>query len=125
MTVRDIEVSLASLEDNILANLGYREFVVAVGSTVISPSPQVVDKPKKNMSTAVFQSYLQALGNNGNPTNFFEVTISREIDENVIRKPNYWKLTRGNYKAECLPVEIVVSDSRYLVMLAVIKRVIE
>lgn len=124
MTVRSIEVELASLEDEILDSLGYREFTVTVGSTVISPNPEVVDTPKKNLSTAVYQGYLQTLGNNGHPTNFFKVTISREVAESVIRQAKYWRLTRESYSAECLPVEIVVQDSRYLVMLAVIKRIL-
>lgn len=124
MTVRAIEVDLASLEDKILDSLGYREFTVVVGTTVISPNPEVIDTPKKSLSTAVYQSYIQTLGNNGNPTNFFKVTISREVDESIIRQPKYWRLTRENYVAECLPVEIVVQDSRYLVMLAVIKRIV-
>lgn len=123
MTVRPIEVQLASLEDDILDSLGYREFTVEVGSTVISPNPEVVDTPKKNIPTAAYQGYLQVLGGNGHPTNFFNIAISREVPEATIRQAEYWTLTRDTYVAQGLPVEIVVQDSRYLVMVAIIKRI--
>lgn len=122
-TVREIEVTLATLEDNILDSLGYREYTVKVGSIGITPNPEVTDVPKDKLGTATYQGYVQALGNNGNPTNFFKLVISREVAESTIRQAKYWTITRESYKAECLPVEIRVQDSRYVVVLAVIKRI--
>lgn len=122
MTVRNLEIRLTGLEDNISDRLGYREFTVAINGTILSPPPEVISKGFKDYSEAAISKFINTLGGKGNPSGFFEVVVSRLIvDESVIRSYEYWTITRDSYVATCLPVAIKVTDSRYEVILAVIK----
>lgn len=121
MTVRVIEVDLTKVEDDILRDLGYRETQVQVGTDTIDPPPEVTEIPMGKISVERMHGYVNRLGGNGNPTNIFQVTISRLVDEAIIRQQAYWTLTRDTWIATCLPVELHVDDSRYNLTLAVIK----
>jgi hypothetical protein len=121
-SVRDIEVKFATVEDNILDNLGYREYVLTVGNTEINPKPEVTQKPIQSFSDGAIRRFIDNLGGQGNPVTYFKVAISREVDESILRAFAPWRLTRGSYVANCLPVELKVTDSRYEVMLGVLKQ---
>jgi len=119
--VRAIEVKLGSLEDKILKDLGYREYNVSIGGILIEPSPLVEPKPLRGYSDSQLRGFADSLGGQGNPITLFKIHISREIDEGLIRSFNYWMLERDGFNAQCLPVEIRETDSRYLVTVGVIK----
>lgn len=121
MSVRDIEVRLTGVEDSILDKLGYREFDVSVGGTLLDPKPEVIEKPLSGYSTDQIRGFADSLGGQGNPVSTFQLFISRLVDESLISNYNYWTLTRDNLVATCLPLEIKVEDSRYVVLLGVIK----
>lgn len=120
-TVRGLEVELTVLEDGILGNLGYREYTVQVGGYVLNPVPEVVQKDAGAYGQTAMNMFIDRLGGEGNPIGFYELQISRAIPEEVIRALEYWTISRDGYVAECLPVALVVTDSRYKVTLAVIK----
>lgn len=121
MSVRDIEVRLTKLEDDILDNLGYREFNIEVNGTILNPKPEVIEKPLSGYSSDQIRGFADTLGGQGNPISTFKLMISRTIPENLITDYSYWTLTRDNLVATCLPLEISVEDSRYVVLLGVIK----
>jgi hypothetical protein len=121
MSIRDLETRLTGLEDNILDRFGYREFSVVVDGTTLNPPPEVISKGFQDYSEAAISKFINSLGGKGNPTGFFEVTVSRLISETLIRSYKYWTITRDSYVADCLPVAIKVTDSRIIVTLAVIK----
>ena len=121
MSVRDLEVRLTRLEDNILSNLGYREYEVVIGDLVVDPKPEVNQKSLAAYSETKLANFINALGGQGNPISFFELQVSRLVDEETVRSYQYWKLTRDSIVAECLPVSITVEDARYKVILAAIK----
>jgi hypothetical protein len=121
-SVRDIEVRFGSVEDNILNRLGYREYTLTVGNYEVNPLPEVVQKPIQAFSDSQVRRFIDNLGGQGNPITFYKVTISREVPEANLREYVLWTLTRGSYVAECLPVEFTVSDSRYTVILGVLKQ---
>lgn len=122
MSVRDIEVRLASVEDTLLSRLGYREYTVRVGNTTLEIAPEVIQKSLKAYSDDQLRKFIQSLGSRGNPIAYFEVAVSREIGEPLVRSMDYWYLSRDGYQATCLPCDIQVDDSRYLLVLGVIKQ---
>lgn len=124
MSIRDLEVKLTRLEDNILDRFGYREYTVEVGLDTLDPVPEVVQKSLSAYSETKLASFIQALGGQGNPISFYELAISRLISESVVRQFSYWKLTRDGIISECLPVSITVEDARYKVVLATIKQTV-
>ena len=121
MSVRDLEVRLTRLEDNILGRLGYREYTVTVGSTLLDPVPEVLQKSVNAYSETKLASFINALGGQGNPISFYELQVSRLVPESLIRSFVYWTLLRDGLESTCLPVSITVEDSRYKVILAAIK----
>lgn len=121
MTVRQVEVDLSGVEDRVLDSLGYREFQVTIGETIIEPKPKITEKPLSSYSESQLRGFADSLGGNGNPISTFKLELSRLIDESIIRGFNYWTLTRSSYVATCLPLEMVVTDSRIKVLLGVIK----
>jgi hypothetical protein len=121
-SVRQVEVNASVLEDNILDSLGYREYSVLVGETPLTPKPEVVHKPLKSFSDSQIRNFIDQLGGQGNPISYFGVAVSRAISEATIRSLDYWSVTRDGYQATCLPVSIEVTDSRYNVILAVLKQ---
>jgi len=121
MSVRDLEVRLTRLEDNILGRLGYREYQVKVGNLTLDPQPEVVQKSLAAYSETKLASFIQALGRRGNPISYYELEVSRLVPEATIRSYQYWNLTRDGYVSECLPVSITTTDARYRVILAAIK----
>lgn len=120
-TVRGIEERLGGLEDRILDRLGYREYKVFVGETLVDPPPQIIEKPLSAYSPSQLQGFVDALGGSGNPISTYRLDISRLVDEGTIRGFNYWRLERSDYVSVCLPLEIVVMDARIKVLLGVIK----
>jgi hypothetical protein len=124
MTIRNLEVRLTRLEDNILGRFGYREYVVEVGNTALDPVPEVVQKSLSAYSETKLSGFINALGGQGNPISFYELAVSRLIAESTIRQFSYWKLTRDGIVSECLPVSITVEDARYKVILATIKQTV-
>jgi hypothetical protein len=125
MTVKDLEVRLASKEDEILDRLGYREYEVKIGDTLLTVLPKITQKNITSYSDEQLRGFADRLSGRGNPISIFKLEISREVSESLIRSFEYWTLTRSDYIAECLPVDIVVNDSRYIVTLAVIKQDLE
>ncbi len=123
MTLRDTAVRLASLEDRILDRLGFREYEVKVGDTILSPSPKVTQKNITSYSPDQLRGFADKLGGQGNPISIFTLDVSREVSEGVMRTFDYWTLTRESYEATCLPVDFSVGDERVKVTLAVIKQV--
>ena len=122
MTVRDVEVRLSSLEDRILDRLGYREYTLTIKDEVIDILPGVQQKNITSYSPSQLQGFADRLGGQGNPISIFNLAISREVPEATIRAFGYWTLSRDGYTAECLPLDIKVTDSRYQVLLGVIKQ---
>lgn len=121
MSVRDIEVRLGGLEDNILDNLGYREYAVSVAGVPLDPPPEVIQKSIRSYTEGQMQRFIDAMGGNGNPVAFFEAYISRLIPESTIRTFDYWTIARDGFTAKCLLVDLVVDDSRYKATLGVVK----
>lgn len=122
MTVRDTEVRLTRTEDNILDRLGYREYTVVVDGVTLDPKPSVINKPLSRFSGDTLNRFIDQLGGKGNPVSFYELSISRLIDETLLRSDVYWYVTRGTYEAKCLPVQFEVLDSRVKVTLGILKR---
>lgn len=121
-SVRKLQVDLTGLEDNISKNLGYREYEVKIGDTVLSPVPNIEQKEVNEFKPSTLDLFQQNLQNNSSPIGFFVANISRLIDENLVRTYKYWTITRDGIESECLPVSITVEDARYKVILAIIKR---
>jgi len=121
MTVRDVEVRLASLEDRILDRLGYREYQLTIGTDVVAILPGTEQKNITSYSDEQLRGFANRLGGNGNPIGIFKLKISREVPEATVRQLKYWRLSREGYIADCLPLDIKVTDSRYEVLLGVIK----
>lgn len=121
MSVRKLEVDLTGLEDRISKELGYREYQVYVGDTLLEPPPNVDQKKVDEFSPKSLDLFQKNLQGNTSPIGFFKLKISRLIPESLIRDYQYWDLIRDNIKSSCLPVSITVEDSRYIVILAVIK----
>ena len=119
--VRGIEVALGGLEDNILSNLGYREYSVSVGGVTLDPPPEVIQKSIRSYTEGQMQRFIDAMGGNGNPVAFFEAYISRLIPESTIRTYDYWLISRDGFTAKSLLVDLIVDDSRYKATLGVIK----
>lgn len=122
MSVRDVEVRLASLEDKILEGLGYREYFILIGTTPVKILPGTTQKNQSSYTSEQLQGFADRLGGQGNPIALFKVAVSREVPESLIRSSAYWTLTRSGYTAKCLPIDIVVTDSRYVVLLGVLKQ---
>jgi hypothetical protein len=122
MSVRDVEVRLASLEDKILSNLGYREYTLKIGTTSIPILPGITQKNMTSYTPAQLQGFADKLGGQGNPIAIFKLALSREIPEATVRQFAYWYLTRSGYEAKCMPIDIIVTDSRYIITLAVLKQ---
>jgi len=121
MSVRDIEVKLASLEDNILNNLGYREYAIAIGATELTIKPEVIQKSIRAYSDGQMQRFINAMGGQGNPIAFFQIALSRDISEALVRQYDYWTLTRDGLVAKGLLVDLIVEDARYIATVGVIK----
>jgi hypothetical protein len=121
-SVRDIEVLFSGIEDEILEDLGYREYRVFVNNVELNPKPEIVQKPLASFSDGTIKRFIDSLGGQGNPITYYKLFISRTISEETIRVFGYWLLARGTYNATCLPVEFKVTDSRYEVLLGVIKQ---
>lgn len=124
MSVRDVEVRLTKTEDQILGRLGYREYSVTIGTTTLDPVPEVIMKPSSSFGSDQIQDFIRQLGDSGNPVAYFKVTISRLIPESVVRQFARWRIARDGYEADCLPVSIEVTDSRYVVIAAILKQVV-
>jgi len=122
MSVRDLEVRLSELEDNISHNLGYREYLVKVGDTTLEPRPYCDMKKVEDFKPGTLDLFKQNLQGNTTPIGFFSLNISRVISESTIRAYNYWYIIRDGIESQCLPVSIQVEDSRYKVILAIIKK---
>lgn len=122
VSVRQIEIDLTRVEDNVLGSLGYREYSVVVNNTTLDPVPEVIQKTSTSFSDEDVNKFIQAMGGRGNPSIFFKLTISRLIPEALLRTNNYWTLERDGYVAECLPVDFKVEDARYIVILGVVKQ---
>lgn len=123
MSLRDIEVRLgANIEDAVLSRLGYREYSVTIGSTPITVLPEVNHKNITSYTQDQLSGFADRLGGNGNPISIFELKLSRVIPESTVRQFGYWILSRDGYEATCLPIDIKVEDSRYIVLLGVIKQ---
>lgn len=121
-TVREIEVTFAGIEDEILDDLGYREYTITIDGIELTPKPEVIQKPLQAFSDGQIRRFIDNLGGQGNPITYFQVNVSRTITESTIRNFSYWVLTRDSYVATCLPVQFKVTDSRYEVLLGVIKQ---
>jgi hypothetical protein len=121
MTVRDIEVKLTSLEDNILNNLGYREYTIAIGATELTIKPEVIQKSIRGYSDGQMQRFIDAMGGQGNPIAFFQIALSRDISESLVRQYDYWTLIRDGLVAKGLLVDLIVEDARYIATVGVIK----
>lgn len=121
MSVRQTEVNLTKLEDDILEKLGYREYTILIDTTELDPKPQVKPKDASKFSPSEISQFIDRIGGNGNAISYFEVMVSRLIPEALVRSFNYWYLIRDNLTSQCLPVKIETLDSRYKVVLAVIK----
>ena len=119
--VRDTEVKLTGVEDRLLARLGYRLYDVYVGNQLVDPPPAVTEKPLSSYTGTQLQGFVDALGGNGNPITTFKLEISRLVPESILREFNYWRLERDDYVATCLPIELIVMDSRIKVLLGVVK----
>jgi hypothetical protein len=122
MTVRNLEVRLTELEDDISQNLGYREYIVKVGSTTLDPRPYCDMKKVEDFKPGTLDLFKQNLQGNTTPIGFFSLNISRTIPENIIRTYDYWYIIRDGIESQCLPVSIQVEDARYKVMLAIVKK---
>jgi len=121
-TVRNIEVKLASLEDRILGGLGYREFTVSVNGTILNPVPQVKQITTTDYASRdLAEAFDKIVGGNGSPRGFYQLFISRDIPEDLLRSFNYWTLSRGSYTATCLVINYKILDSRILVNLGITK----
>ena len=121
MTVRRLEVELTVLEDNILGDLGYREYIVQIGEFVLDPVPEVEQKDASAFPSAALNTFIDRMGGHGNPIGFYQLSVSRSIPEQLIRSLEYWTLTRDGYVIQALPVALVVADARYRVTLGVVK----
>ena len=121
MSVRALEVELTRLEDKILGDLGYREYVVQIGNSVLSPIPGVEQKDASAFPSAALSTFIDQMGGHGNPIGFYQLSVSRLIPESLIRSLEYWTLTRDGYVIQALPVALVVTDARYRVTLGVVK----
>lgn len=121
-SVRDIEVLFGGIEDTILDSLGYREYEVTIGANTVTPRPEVINKPLQAFSDGQIRQFIDSLGGQGNPIAYFKVIIARTFLEAIVRDFAYWTLTRETYEAQCLPVQIKVTDSRYEVLLGVLKQ---
>lgn len=127
MSLRDTEVKLASLEDQILGKLGYREYTVKIGNSVVSPDPAIALRSHLRFSEDQIKGWTLKLnqGSNsstsGNTITLYELKISREVPETTIRKQDYWYLKRGKNTIKCSMLSLDIKDSRYIVILGVIK----
>lgn len=122
MTIRDIEVRLTGLEDNLLDKFGYREFGVRIGTTPLTILPQIEEKDINSFTPQQLTNFANAMGNSGNPTTYFKLTLSRLIDETLVRGFDYWYLTKNDIEIKCMPVSLTETDSRYIVILGVLKQ---
>lgn len=121
MSIRDLEVRLTETEDRINARLGYREYAVRVDGVLLDPPPEVKHRAITSYRAETYMQFINTLGGSGNPLGFYEVYISRLIPEATVRAYKGWQVTRDTYTARCLPVSLEVQDSRYIVVLAVVK----
>lgn len=128
MSLADTERKLASLEDRIGSQLGYRETVVRVGNILVTPTPKVVNANQKAYSDDQLKGYTIRLGSSqgaskslGNTITLFTVKVSREFSETVLKSNNYWYLTRGTYKATCMLLDFKITTSRFIATIGVIK----
>lgn len=122
MAIRDIEVRLTGLEDGLLEKFGYREFGVRIGTTELEILPQVKERDVSSFSPTQLTAFANSLGSSGNPTTYFELTVSRLIDSDLIRSFDYWYLVKEGIEIKCMPVSLVETDSRYIVILGVLKQ---
>lgn len=120
--VRRIEVKLASLQDRILGKLGYREYSLSISGTQVDILPGITQKNITSYSPDQLSGFADRLGGQGNPISIFRLELSREVPESLVRQFGYWILSRDGYVADCLPLDIQVTDSRYIVLLGVIKQ---
>lgn len=119
--IRDVEVRFSGTEDQILERLGYREYEVRVDGVLLEPKPEVIHKAPTSYTSGRYMMFIDKLGGKGNPLGFYEVAISRLLPEDVVRSYKYWEVKRGDYIARCSPVSFEVTDSRFNVILAVVK----
>lgn len=123
MSVRRVEVRLTNTEDKVLQRLGYREYEVSILTTpptVVSPPPKVTNTNQSQLGPDQLESFLQ-MGGYGNVSSLYTVEISRLFPEALVRGPYYWQVSRDGYVARCLLVSVQTLDSRYRVILGVLK----
>lgn len=122
MAIRDVEVRLTGLVDRLGDKFGYREYAVRVGDTYLNNKPEIKEKDINSFSPTQLANFANSLGNTGNPTTFFQLNVSRLEPEELVRGFNYWYLERGVEVIKCMPVSLVENDSRYVVILGILKQ---
>lgn len=124
-TVRQIEAELAStVEDQVLQDLGYREYAVTVPDFgLVEPRPEVKQINLAGASTNQLNVYVSELGNNRLPVAVYRVLLPRLVPESAIKSKRLWLLKHDSWQnpTEVKAVAIARQDSRWQVDLAVVK----
>lgn len=121
--LRQLETDLGQqVEDKLAQALGYREYGVTIGETLLDPSPEVTEIDTRDLSEAQVTKYLSALGVGAKlPSAMYQVLVSRNVPEDLVRSRSSWTLTRAERTSVCKLVGLTVTDTRFKAILAVLK----
>ncbi|CBA17769.1 virion structural protein [Acaryochloris phage A-HIS1] len=129
-TVREIESLLGTtVEDSVLGDLGYREYVVTLPDGTIldtdSPvagygRPEVKQMDWNRVSAASAAAILELTS--GILNDAFDVRVSRQIAESSVRSNGFWTLTRdGQTAMNCALVSVTIESAWWKCRVVVIK----
>jgi hypothetical protein len=121
--LRQLETDLGQqVEDKLAQALGYREYEVKIGETLLDPRPEVIEIDTKDLSEAQITKYLSALGVGAKlPSAMYQILVSRNVSEDLVRSRLSWTITRSDRASVCKLVGLTVTDTRFKAILAVLK----
>lgn len=121
--LRELEVRLGIVSDELEERLGYREYEISTANGVdLTPAPTVIVVDPTKLSEAQVASFTN-FGKSGLPTEIYKLLVSRSVDEGNVRAHGNWNVTRDNVTASCRVLGIVTNMTRYVVYLGVVKYV--
>lgn len=123
--LRGVQIDLeVSVEDRVNQLLGFREFDVQIPQFgTLNPRPRVDQVSPKRYSEASIAKFIDLMGTGGVPNALYEVRLSRQVPESAINVGGHWLLKRddGDSWVECMLLQVVLKDSRWLITLGVLK----